>query len=75
MPNRPVTRSFTSDWVNLCSYLTEVRNMRVAAMVPTEQVTDVRCDVCGASTRSKTGDLEYGVLQAHWGYGSVRHDG
>ncbi len=49
--------------------------MRVAAMVPTEQVTDVRCDVCGASTRSKTGDLEYGVLQAHWGYGSVRHDG
>jgi len=49
--------------------------MKVTAVVPTEQVTDVRCDVCGASTRSVTGDLEYGVLQAHWEYGSTQHDG
>lgn len=49
--------------------------MRVTAVVPTEQVMDVRCDVCGASTRSVIGELEYGVLQAHWGYGSPRHDG
>lgn len=32
------------------------------------------CDVCGDST-TKTMAQEYGTLSAHWGYGSVRHDG
>ena len=48
--------------------------MLVKAIVPTEQVVDVICDVCGDST-TKTMAQEYGTLSAHWGYGSVRHDG
>ena len=46
--------------------------MKVTAMIPTEQVTDVLCDVCGTGTASACGP-EFGTLQAHWGYGS-QHD-
>lgn len=39
-------------------------------------VSDVRCDVCGASCLSggDGGNLEFGTLSAKWGYGS-QHDG
>lgn len=38
--------------------------MLVKAIVPTEQVVDVICDVCGDST-TKTMAQEYGTLSAH----------
>ena len=41
---------------------------------PTETVADVTCDACGNSTKVKGGGLEFGILQAAWGYGS-KHDG
>lgn len=47
--------------------------MLVKAVVPTEQVVDVRCDVCGESTM-KAEEMNYATLAANWGYGS-RHDG
>lgn len=37
-------------------------------------MTDVRCDICDESTRLANGNLQYGTLEAHWGYGAV-HDG
>lgn len=36
--------------------------------------TDVLCDVCGTSTTKPGTPAQYGVLSAHWGYGS-QHDG
>ena len=48
--------------------------MKITGRVEVEAVTDVRCDVCGCSTRLESGNLEYGMLQAHWGYGAL-HDG
>ncbi|MBL0655700.1 hypothetical protein JD524_13870 [Aeromonas caviae] len=47
--------------------------MQVKAVVPTEQVVDVRCDVCGESSK-KAEQMNYATLSANWGYGS-RHDG
>ncbi|MNJ39962.1 hypothetical protein D3C77_348440 [compost metagenome] len=47
--------------------------MQVKAVVPTEQVVDVRCDVCGESSM-KAEQMNYATLSANWGYGS-RHDG
>ncbi|RSM25002.1 hypothetical protein [Aeromonas salmonicida] len=47
--------------------------MLVKAVVPTEQVVDVRCDVCGNSSM-KAAQMNYATLSANWGYGS-RHDG
>jgi len=41
---------------------------------PIETVADITCDACGNSTKVKGGGLEYGILQASWGYGS-QHDG
>lgn len=35
---------------------------------------DVLCDVCDTNTRVPGYGLQYGTLQARWGYGS-RHDG
>ncbi|UMQ35973.1 hypothetical protein [Aeromonas hydrophila] len=43
------------------------------AVVPTEQVVDVRSDVCGESLM-KAEQMNYATLPANWGYGS-RHDG
>ena len=36
--------------------------------------TDVLCDVCGTSTTKPGTPAQFGVLSAHWGYGS-QHDG
>ncbi|WP_341303240.1 hypothetical protein [Pseudomonas sp. TMP25] len=35
---------------------------------------DVHCDVCDCSTRVPGFGEQFGVLHAHWGYGS-QHDG
>ncbi|WP_371257583.1 hypothetical protein [Pseudomonas sp. BAY1663] len=43
-------------------------------MEQTESVSDVLCDVCGDSTRVEGYGLQFGTLQASWGYGSA-HDG
>ncbi len=48
--------------------------MKITGRIETETVTDVRCDVCGCSARLESGNLEYGMLHAHWGYGAL-HDG
>ncbi|NVZ75188.1 hypothetical protein HX859_09855 [Pseudomonas gingeri] len=48
--------------------------MKITGRVEVEAVTDVRCDVCDRSTRLGSGNLEYGTLHAHWGYGAL-HDG
>lgn len=48
--------------------------MKITGPVETEAVIDVRCDVCDSSTRLASGNLQYGMLQAHWGYGAL-HDG
>jgi hypothetical protein len=37
-------------------------------------VEDVLCDVCCSSTRIPGYGLQYGRLEAHWGYGT-QHDG
>lgn len=34
----------------------------------------MKCDVCGNSAQVEGGGLEFGTLQAHWGYGS-KHEG
>lgn len=47
--------------------------MLVKGIVPTEQVVDVLCDVCGRSTKTTFGTNQYGSLSADFGYGS-RHD-
>ncbi|MNP64402.1 hypothetical protein D3C76_1598920 [compost metagenome] len=48
--------------------------MKITGRVEVEEVTDVRCDVCDCSTRMGSGNLAYGTLHAHWGYGAL-HDG
>lgn len=48
--------------------------MKVTGRVEVETVTDIVCDVCRCSTRLDTGVLQFGTLQAHWGYGTA-HDG
>lgn len=48
--------------------------MKITGPVETEAVIDVRCDVCDTSTRLENGNLQYGMLQAHWGFGAY-HDG
>lgn len=42
--------------------------------VPDNRHPDVPCDICGISTRVHGYGGQFGVLQAHWGYGA-RHDG
>jgi len=48
--------------------------LKHTSILPVETVVDITCDACGKSTRADGGGLEYGVLQANWGYGS-KHDG
>ncbi|AZE39147.1 hypothetical protein C4K06_6159 [Pseudomonas chlororaphis subsp. aureofaciens] len=48
--------------------------MKILGRVESEAVTDIRCDVCDESARVASGNLQYGTLEAHWGYGSA-HDG
>ncbi len=38
--------------------------MLVKEIVPTEQVVDIRCDVCGRSTKTNFGTNQYGSLSA-----------
>ncbi|MEH8127900.1 hypothetical protein [Aeromonas veronii] len=44
--------------------------MKVEAIVPTTQVVDILCDVCGVSTTKSLGTQEFGTLEACWGYGA-----
>lgn len=48
--------------------------MKITSRVEVDVVTDVRCDVCHRSTRLESGNVEYGVLLAYWGYGAA-HEG
>jgi hypothetical protein len=48
--------------------------MKITTSQSVEIVTDVLCDVCGASTCVEGYGMQFGTLQARWGYGS-RHDG
>lgn len=48
--------------------------MKITGKVEIEAVTDVVCDVCRLTVRSKSGGLQFATLQAHWGYGT-KHDG
>jgi hypothetical protein len=48
--------------------------MKITGKVETEAVLDIVCDVCQFSTRVIGGGLQFGTLQAHWGYGT-KHDG
>ncbi|MDR7285627.1 hypothetical protein J2X84_004476 [Pseudomonas corrugata] len=48
--------------------------MKIKEKQAVEVVRDILCDVCLDSTRVEGGSLQYGVLQAHWGYGAA-HDG
>lgn len=48
--------------------------MKRVTTQPAETVVDIVCDVCGQSTRVDGFGLQFGTLQAHWGYGS-KHDG
>lgn len=48
--------------------------MKIIGKVEIEAVTDIVCDVCQLSTAVASGGLQFGTLQAHWGYGT-KHDG
>ncbi len=48
--------------------------MKVTAVEQIESVSDVLCDVCGASTHVEGYGLQFGILRASWGFGSA-HDG
>ena len=52
----------------------EVLIVKHVAVLPTETVADITCDACCRSTRVEGYGLQFGTLQAHWGYGS-KHDG
>ncbi len=52
----------------------EVLMVKHIVTQPTEVVADITCDVCGQSTRAEGYGLQYGTLQARWGFGA-RHDG
>ena len=48
--------------------------MKIHGRVEVETVTDVLCDVCASSALLENGGLQYGCLEARWGYGA-KHDG
>ena len=48
--------------------------MKILGRVEQEAVTDLRCDICDESTRQASGNLQFGTLEAQWGYGTA-HDG
>ena len=48
--------------------------MDIKAQALVDVVEDVICDVCGSRTRIPGYGLQYGKLEAQWGYGSA-HDG
>lgn len=48
--------------------------MKTSYSPTNDESSDIVCDVCDANTRVPGYGLQYGTLQAKWGYGS-RHDG
>jgi hypothetical protein len=48
--------------------------MEIKSQALVDVVEDVLCDVCCSSTRIPGYGLQYGKLEAHWGYGT-QHDG
>ena len=52
----------------------EVLIVKHVVVLPAETVADITCDACCQSTRVEGYGLQFGTLQAHWGYGS-KHDG
>lgn len=48
--------------------------MKTMGITEVETVIDITCDVCSASTKVSAGGLQFGTLEARWGYGTV-HDG
>jgi len=48
--------------------------MKITGKVEIEDVTDVVCDVCLLTTRVQGAGLQFGTVQALWGYGA-KHDG
>jgi hypothetical protein len=48
--------------------------MEINSQALVNVVEDVLCDVCCSSTRILGYGLQYGRLEAHWGYGT-QHDG
>lgn len=48
--------------------------MKIIGSVGTEGVSEVKCDVCSRSTRLDCGGLQFGTLQARWGFGT-QHNG
>lgn len=48
--------------------------MKIRTVETIEIVTNVICDVCGVSTRVEGYGMQFGTVQARWGYGS-QHDG
>lgn len=48
--------------------------MKITGLMEVEGIVDVRCDVCGTSTFIVGSGYQFGILQAHWGYGTG-HDG
>jgi putative toxin-antitoxin system antitoxin component (TIGR02293 family) len=48
--------------------------MEIKTQASVDAVADVVCDVCNSSTRIPDYGLQYGSLEAQWGYGS-KHDG
>ncbi|WP_299179299.1 hypothetical protein [uncultured Neptuniibacter sp.] len=51
--------------------------MEIKGLQQVETTIDFRCDLCGDSCKQETGvtqSLEFGTLNANWGYAS-KHDG
>lgn len=48
--------------------------MEIKTLASVDVVEDVICDVCKSSTRIPDYGLQYGKLEAQWGYGAP-HDG
>jgi hypothetical protein len=48
--------------------------MKIMGTAEVATVVDIKCDVCGASTKVSTGGHQFGTLEARWGYGAA-HDG
>jgi hypothetical protein len=48
--------------------------MDISGSVKVETASDVLCDVCQCSPETRTGEHQFGTLQASWGPGSA-HEG
>lgn len=50
------------------------KTKKVFGLAEDKAVTDIRRDACNESARLAHGNMQYGRLEAHWGYGTA-HDG